>query len=380
MNKREVTSIIAAVVCSLIFGASAWAEETPAPEAAPSEPKVSDIVGYDKGFYIMSPDKRFKMTMGGYIQGLFSAAFIDDAGDTDTFRVRRARLKWFGHLYSEDIQYQLEYDFTGSDPSGKLLSTYLQLVHSPAFKARVGQWKVPFNLEGMSSGSTLQFVDRSIAHAFFGIIPDERETGFGFNGELMDKKIEYELSAFNGEGINTLNENNEFRYIGRFTYNLMGHHGLEFSDTKQSETPNVALAVAAFYNDTPDAAGTDEEKITSLATEVAAKYKGFGGYGAFYYKHTDPDAATSADDTGFLVQGGYFFIPKIFEAGLRFAQVYPDGGSTRAEYTLGMNYYIHDGHRVKFQFDYGALMTEDGVVAGDDRLDHLVRAQLQVKI
>ncbi|HLG18591.1 MAG TPA: porin [Bdellovibrionota bacterium] len=379
MNRTEVTKAIAALLFGYALASPAWAQEEQKPEAAAPAPKVSDIVGYDKGFYIQSADGKFKLVTGGYIQGAFNGQIAESGSETDTFRIRRARLKWYGHLFSKNVQYQAEYDFSSS----KNLSTYLQLVHSDPFKVRVGQWKVPFNLEGIASGSVQQFVDRSIAHSFFGV-PDEREIGFGFNGTLMDKWLEYEVAAMNGEGINTLNQNNEFRYVGRLVANLKGHHGLEFCDTKNSDEPNVAFAVAGMYNDTLDPSTgtppTDEMKVTSITADLSAKFRGFGAHGAFYYMNTKPDAGGSTHDKGFLAQGGYFVMPEKLELGARIARVFVDGGGDTGEYTLGLNYYMFKAHHVKFQFDYSALTTEDGVAAGDDRLDHRVRAQLQVKI
>ncbi len=363
--------------CGIFHGIwDVFAEEAiPAQENPKSETKIEDLVGYDKGFYIQSKDQKFKLVMGGYIQPQFSWQWVEDGGDTDTFRLRRARLKWLGHAFSKNIQYLMEYDLAGS----KMLSAYLQLVAADSFKFRIGQYEVPFNFEGTASGSGLQFVDRSIAHSFFGV-RDERDTGFGVQGELSNRKLEYYLSAFNGEAINTLNTNNELRYVGRLVFNALGYHGLEFSDVKKSKDPVLAFGVAGMFNDILDATTQIESKVSSVTFDTSAKYFGLGVHGAYFFQNTNPDNATSQTDHALLAQVGYFVIPHELEIAARVTKIFKEGTGDQGEYTLGLNFYLFETHNVKFQMDYSALTEEDGVVAGDDRLDHRVRAQLQVKI
>lgn len=351
----------------------ALAEE--AAETQSGDVKISDVVGYNKGFYIQSPDGNNKLTVGGYVQGLGLLQMVDSGTNVDTFRVRRARLKFEGNVYSKDITYELEYDF----PGNKLLSTYIQYAADDALKARIGQFHVPFDFEALVSSSALQFVDRSLVYAFFGI-PDERETGIGIHGALVDGMLEYNLGVFNGEGLNNLNQNNEFRYAGRLMANIMGKHGYEYSDVKMSDEPQLAVGVAGMYNDTPTAgAGTPDKQVTSFTADAGFRNMGWSGHASFYWQSTEPAVGASADDTGWLAQAGYMVLPKELEIVGRVGQVMPDAGGDMAEYTGGFNYYV-DGHRVKLQFDYSVLTTENGIAVGTDRTDHRARAQVQVKL
>jgi phosphate-selective porin OprO/OprP len=378
----------------LLCSAAAYAQDTPAtvPVTEPAvvvapvviAPAAGATVGYDKGFFIQSADERFKLTMSGYIQGLFDARFVEAGGDTDTFRVRRARLTWAGYAYSKNIQYNLEYDL----PSNTLLEATITLIANDQFHYKLGQYHVPFTLENMTSSSTLQFVDRSIVHTFFGL-PNEREPGTGFNGAVLDKKLEYDVGVFNGEGVNTINLNNELRYAGRFVFNIAGNPGTEFADTKISKDPQVAIGAAGMFNDTPDPAtipaggtlanATSEKKVYTAVGDVHAKYEGFSGFAEFLYQRNNPDVGLTTKDKGWMEQMGYMITPK-FEVAERVAQIYPEATHDTAEYTLGLNYYLFDGHRVKFQMDYSALTEKDGVAVGNNRLDYRVRAQFQIKI
>src|SRR5262249_16330323 len=150
-------------------------------------------------------------------------------------------------VFSKNIQYTLEYDFAASS----LRSTYLQLVHCDALKFKVGNFKVPFDLEALVSGSEQQFVDRSIVYTYFGI-PDQREVGATLTGEVADKLIEYEVGAFNGEGNNKINANQSVRWSGRLNFRVAGTKGYEYADTKNSSDPQVMFGVSGMFNNTPD--------------------------------------------------------------------------------------------------------------------------------
>ncbi len=395
MKRWNVLSILAGLglfVSPLLARAEEPAAAAPTTETKPevkSEAKIEDYVGYDKGFYIQSADGKFRLLTTGYIQEQFSALFKESAIDDYNIKVRRARLKFSGNLFSKDVQYELEYDFSTS----KLLNAFGQLVHCDAFKFRFGQYYVPFDFENQASSSNLQFIERSISNAFFGIA-EQREPGLGANGVFGDKKWEYDIGMFNGEGINTNNANKSFRYAGRMVYNIAGHHGYEYADIKPSDTPQIAFGTAAMYNDTPDAAtipvgGTVaafDKVVTSLTGDLSAKYRGLDASGEFLFQRTNPETGSPTNggaktyDKGWVVQGGYMLMPETLEVAARVAHVYVDSGKDLGEYTAGLNYYIYGGHRVKFQVNYSLLTTEDGIAVGNDRLDHQALAQLQLKI
>ncbi len=343
----------------------------------PEPVKAAADVGYKGGFYIKDQDGDFSLKTGGYIQGLFLTEIFDAATpDTYTFRVRRARLKFKGNVFSPEVIYQLEYDFV----SPKLLSTFVGYKPNDDVKITAGQFKVPFNFEGRSSSSTLQFVDRSLLHATFGV-PDEREIGLGVYLSWLEKMIEAELGIFNGDGLTTANVDDKFRYAGRIILNIMGHHGYKFSDTKHSDEPHLAFAVGGFYNETPEAApATGNVETAQLTGDVSLKYNGLGGHAAVIYRNNKPDSAANTDDVGWLAQAGYFFIPNKFEAALRAVNIYPEGGADLGEYSVVLNFFAFGNHKVKLQGEYSLLTTDDGVAVGDDALDHRGRVQLQVKL
>lgn len=351
------------------------------PEALAQNPEpmgksTNDIVGYKNGFYIKSPDGNYTLTLGGYVQALLQGQKNEGAADADTFRVRRARLSLKGNAYRKNIQYNVLYDFAAP----ALTNAFLRLVHSDQFKFQMGQFKVPFNLEALSSVAALQLVDRSIVNTFFGV-PGIWEPGVGIHGMLAGKRFEYSIGTFNGEGINTINANNELRYAGRIVYNALGRFKQKtVSDVKGSESPHLSLVGAGMFNDTLNAAGTAEQKVISLTSEVNFKYRGWGAHGAFFYQHINPDTGVSLKDKAFLIQAGYLLIPEELEIAARVAHIYAESAADQKEYTTGLNYFISQNHRVKLQADYSLLKIENGVAVGNDSINHRGRLQLQVQL
>ena len=111
----RMVRLLVVVVCLLGLQTSAWADaEAEAPAQTEPEIKISDVVGYDRGLYVKTPDNQFKAHLFAYIQGLTQVNLNDTAANVATFRVRRARLGLKGHVFTENIKYYFLYDFSPS--------------------------------------------------------------------------------------------------------------------------------------------------------------------------------------------------------------------------------------------------------------------------
>jgi hypothetical protein len=362
--------LCSAIVLSIFVGGLVLTPTNGQAEAT----SISDVVGYKKGFYIISPDERFKLKIGGYVQGFFRYRALDANSDDNTFRVRRARLKLSGYIYSKVVQYVVEYDFSNST----LFTTVINLAYTPTFNFVIGQYKIPFNFESLTSASTLQFVDRSATHRFFGIA-NEREIGVGAHGKLNNSFVEYRLGIFNGEGINSQNTNKDVRFAGRLVFNLMGRHGTKFSDTGYSEEAHVAFGVGGMFNNTFNAAGTAEQKTSSLTGDISAKYLGTSFHGSIFWQNVNP-IGPAANDLGYLVQAGYFLLPEFIEAAARISLIFPEGSANMHEYAGALNIFFFGNHNVKWATDYTLQHNVDAGGLGDDILHHIVRTMIQVKL
>ncbi|MGI9534069.1 MAG: porin, partial [Thermodesulfobacteriota bacterium] len=164
--------------------------------------------GYKKGLYFKSKDGNWKMKFR--IRGQFQASVVDPSdGITSTnFSVARLRFKWNGNAFRPWFLYTVQ---LGARDSVTLRDLYFDLAYNKRAAPRVGQYKVPFGRQELTSSSTLQFVTRSIVNAEFGY---GRDRGVGMNG-VAGQNFAYGAGVFNGAGRNGRSENSNVLWAGR---------------------------------------------------------------------------------------------------------------------------------------------------------------------
>src|SRR3954469_198773 len=117
---------------------------SPAPTAPQPVPSPS------KGDQASSKNKL--LNISGFVQ----ARFTEARGTTNTFEIRRARLIFDGNL-SDQISYYMQLD--GVKP--QMLDAKVDFKGFRQFGATIGQFKIPFSTESMTSDNLLPFIERS---------------------------------------------------------------------------------------------------------------------------------------------------------------------------------------------------------------------------
>lgn len=340
--------------------------------------------GYNKGFYIGSTDKKFKLKINSYLQLMYEFEHFENSSKEtkNTFRVRRARLTFSGNVFSPNFTFKLQTDMI----KGDILDAYVDYKFNDYFALRVGEFSMPWGRQQLVSSSRQQFLDRSLASSEFvngyevdsdgdGVVnslkKDGRDIGIMGHGKAFDKKLEYQVAVMNGDGRNTLNGNKDFLYLGRAAYNIMGDYGYAESDLEFSDDPALFVGGAVNYNKR----AISKSKVLQAGFETGLKFKGLSLQGEFLYRNLDdPTASKKKIDLGYYAQAGYFIIPKKFEIAARASQVFFDGPrNDKAEFSLGLNYFLWK-RNVKLQSDYSWMPnnTKTGV-----ENDHRLRLKLQ---
>ncbi len=370
-------------------------------------------LGYKKGFFFRTQDDNFYMRMTGRVQMRYGFEDLDNNHDSDeeqdnsSFRLRRARLKWDGHAFKH-IKYKIELALksTGTKDGSKaveVIDWWASYNKAPALSVQFGQWKVPFNRQRVVSSSKLQLIDRASAQDEFTM---DRQIGAMLHGKLFNKKFEYYAGMFNGNGRNeSKNGNNEHLYIGRVSWCPFGAYGKgigeQESDIAWSEKPKAHLSAAIAFDGGADETvklkrvGTitaKEVDRTSLVAEYGLKYKGFSTNAEVYWRkydgidtsELDTNPSTKVIDRGFLVQGGYFFIPKKFEVAGRYSLVDFDNQRTtdaKRETTVGLTWFFA-GHGHKIQANWvridNELARSVSSANSSDDIDNFYRVQYQL--
>lgn len=358
--------------------------------------------GYDKGFFLESADGNFKTTMN--IRGQFRV-IVDDVDDEDTvtdFDLARVRLYWKGHAFRPWFKYKLQVDIR--EDSFNLRDLVFDFAYNKQIVPRVGQYKVPFSREQLTSSSALQFVDRSIVNEFFAF---NRDVGVGVHGKIHDMFF-YEAGVFQGEGRNAdegdfNGEDSNFLWAGRILFSPIGKD-LKFKQNFVKEpTVQIGAAIAGIDSDIVGEGSsalsdeTDQElyeirggdyaalgasglQAISWAADIALLHPRANIEAEYIGTDFSPDGTDASDayDQGFRVQGGVFLIPKVLEIAARYAYIDfdEDVGDLDSlwEITPAISYYLGE-HRWKIQADYSFIQEED--IDGVETDENRFRVQLQ---
>jgi len=347
---------------------------------------------YDKGLTFQAGDN-FKMKFR--IRGQFRLTIDDpDGGLTSTnFSIARLRLKWDGHAFRPWFLYTVQVNIPDDLD---LRDMYFTAAYDNNIMPRVGQWKVPFGRQELTSSSALQFVNRSIVNDEFGF---GRDRGVALMGGLGPQyNFSYSGGVFNGDGRNGTSVDSNMLYAGRIQFGVGGGGGDKAKFKANSSyatgdaygiTPNFAKAptfvVGAAIGAIPglncdrkspdgdqcdryEELGLVQADLTEITGDISFKMPIFNVQGSYYGRWINPDEQGISQDTaydqGFNIQGGVFLMPKTVEFAGRYSYIDydtssgvlpPDVGSVRSStWTLSpaLNYYISHDHRWKIQAEY----------------------------
>lgn len=228
--------------------------------------------GYDKGFFIRSDN--FEIHIGTRTQLQYSATMPDtfmydsllgQEDDTDVaneLSVRRFKLIFNGFAHKPWIKWKVQVDVErfraggGSAGNLRLEEAFVELTQKPWTQVRIGQFKVPYGYEKMTSSGKLNLVDRSIVHSFFGV---NQEPGVALFGQSFDKKIRYDVAVTTGvadnNGFNTRNDldangKSDFRYMARVTWEPLNAYSWEQGAVSAPEKAELSLQLGAMTNRT----------------------------------------------------------------------------------------------------------------------------------
>lgn len=348
----------------------AYERPTPKPPTIPFEVSWKDGKTTFKG-------KGFEMKLSNRIQLRFTSEDLDtgsatSAPERDSFRIRRAKTKFEGWVYTKDLTYDLQVNWPDTaNPIEDVMVNYDFTKGKKSFMLKAGQFKVPFGRQVMTSSGSQQFVDVSNVATTFA---RGRDIGIQLWGTPNEGKLDWRVGIFNGNGrTTTRNDNDDMQLNARLQW-------APFGDTKYAEsdfdsTDKLLFSVAADYEANlreVAAAGSavaHQNDQTILGYEAVVKYKGFSFYAQKYERENDRTKGLSDfDDEGFLIQAGYFITKQQFEVAVRFSEYDPNKGrdnDVRSENGIALNYFFNK-HPHKLQLDY-RLLEDEARVNSDDK-------------
>ncbi len=312
--------------------------------------------------------ENFSMNLGSRLQLRYTYTDPDEGSEAGSFSVRRARFSVFGDAYRH-FNYALQLELAGS--SVQLIDANIRYRLASMATVWAGQGKAYFGRQQLVSSGNLNFVDRSEVDARFSA---KRQAGIALIGQNEAQTFEYNLGIYNGNGINTANDNGRYMKTARVVVTPFGAYPLAESAHDYPESPKLAIGIAGLH--TTDGASSDETAITRLNIESAFMIKGFNFMGEFYLEHADPVNLKSFRTTGWYAQAGYLLPARKNEIAFRYAVIDSDEGFTSGlvETGIAFSHYFYR-HRAKLQAD---LSNINWVNRDSNTLEF--RVQFQVSI
>ncbi|RMH24961.1 MAG: hypothetical protein D6693_09470 [Planctomycetota bacterium] len=349
--------------------------------------QAGGTAGHDGKFFLASPDGAFRLNVGGQIQFRYVLNFRDDGGNVPIgnlrddfesgFQTRRTKLTFDGTVYN-DMFFKIQGIFNRAGGGFALEDAYVGYDYGNGFKAIVGQFKSPFSREQLVSSKRQLAVDRSFVDGLFnagrvqGIMvtysEDTWRTMLSFNDGERTANTDF---ITNNQGVGGVRGGEgDWGFSGRFEYLGGGSWDQfkDFSSARGSEGLAWMLGAALEYQDgAADLILDNGGSLFSYTFDASLEGDGWNAFGAFIGRHVDNEFtdAGSADQYGFVVQGG-IFVTEDIEPFVRWDTLLPDTGSAFNTITFGANWYIH-GHAAKFTLDVQWFLDAPASVGGFDK-------------
>ena len=341
------------------------------------------------------------VNLGGRIQ-LDGALYDDDITDLGSgMEVRRARLFVDGDI-NEDWSYKAQYDFASSSDIKDLYIRY----KGDIGQITIGQSKVPFGLEELTSSKYTTFMERSLPTTAFA---PSRRLGVSWAKAINDWLLQG--MVYGKEANQSINGDQGLGVAGRVSWTPVKtddgliHIGVDGAWMEPSSTTDKT----ARYRTRPeshvtsvrlvDISLTDVDSTTMYDLEFAGVWGGFSAQGEYIMTDVDQSLAGVSNPSfdGYYVQASWFpggetrpykngafgrvKANNAWEFAVRHSEVnLTDGtfvGGEEKNTTFGANYYVNP--YLRFMANYILIDVTNGINGDEDPSVFQFRAAMDFK-
>jgi len=386
------------------------ARKAEADAVAKKESEVGFKVSGAPGKGVTLESKRFSLNLKGRIQVRYQLDVAapdveEERAFEQTAQIGTLRLFFSGHALEPELTYLIQLAVAGRDyrdgATSPVFDAFVDWKAHRDFSLRVGQYFVPFDRLRTVREFALQMADRPRPVAELTLDRDVGITAYS-DSFLGDRSpVAWRFGVFGGGGTN-LSEGKEpgGLIVGRVELRPLGPIDDDSEgDLERRKDPGLAVGAGWASN-----MNTNRARSTTGATfaggvtdhlhaavDAVFKWRGIALEAEVLHKSASVDAIESVDDQGsaivertrsgygWVTQASYTFDPP-FEVVARLARLYAHEGTdpqlvsevaARGQELGGaLNYYIN-GHRMKLQADWIALMPPDFAFAAAQHTAHL---------
>lgn len=330
--------------------------------------------------------KNAKISLVNRFQGRYTLTDPEVGDSVGSFRIRRFHTIFEGTVY-KDWKGLIQVNWTGATvvndvtqsgttvtrtrTQGPVLDdAIIQWAKHPLATVWVGQGKVFFGRQELTSDTKQSFVDRTAVSERFAA---KRDQGIALTGLSKDKQFEYEIGIYNGNGVNQpTNDNKEYATGGRVVWAPLGEYKLEDSSFDYPSTARLAIGGGFFKNTL--GTGNSEADLSRYGAELGFRIQGFSLISEYFTENRDPRVGAELDTDGYYAQAAYLLPNKKIEFAGRYGVISPDVATNQDQKETGVAASFYwDKHTHKLQGDYRILKDERTGVE-----DKEIRLQLQL--
>ncbi|MFO0874363.1 MAG: porin [Phycisphaerales bacterium] len=352
--------------------------------------------GWDNGFFLSSPDGRFRLEIEGEIQFRYIFNYRQQENIVDFtdqykhgFENTRTRLTFRGHVFDKSLQYLIQGGFsraggdapdsnpqTGEVKGGnfQLYDAWVRWQFVDEWSLRAGQFKLPFNREELVYSGYQLAIERSLINESLNI---GRSQGveLEYQGDWMSWDLAYSdggtdnLLGGIGQLVNTFPanspwsiENVEYSFTSRLQFLLAG----DWKQFQQLTSPpgdpfGVLVGAAMHYQENEFGSSQANVSWLNSTADISVAFGGANLFSSFTWSYSDGNFGIW-NIWGLVVQGGVYVAPKL-ELYARWELGQIDSNNNLISppdlsvITAGVNWYI-DGQDAKLSLDVGVGLDD----------------------
>jgi hypothetical protein len=344
--------------------------------------------GHDGAFNLSDASGNYRLNIGGFTQFRYYLNFRDgdvgggghDSGFTNGFEATRTDLIFSGNVINPNTTFYIRTEFN-SNGDFDLLDAYGKYAFDNGTGLIWGQYRAPVFRETLVAETGQLTAEYSLTGTVFD--PDRTQgIAVDYRGDSF-----YGIFSFNDGGDA---RNSSYSGTGEADYGLtarvegkLAGEWNRFDDFTSFRNQDFAALIggAVHYQQTGNTAAFTSGNVPAFQTQgnaflytVDASLEGNGWnvYGAFLGLHSDPDAGSSVDNFGGIIQGGIFVTDNVELFGRwdgLFADedlggITSDGDDNLNTFTVGVNnYFVPDSHAAKLTVDLQYLVEQPSATA-----------------
>ena len=198
------------------------------------EKKQKAWVYWKDGFFIETPDKKFKLQMGGTLN--FDTRVFESGKSATGFDIRRARYDMRGNLYTGDVEHQFRLQLEMADSSAAVRNAYWMFKFMPELNVMVGQFKIPAGgADFLTEEANVNFIE----YATDTPVSPHFDRGINIMSSFLGGKVQSCVGVFNGTGSDADNTQGDWDNDKNYALRLML---VPFKDSESEYIKGLHLA------------------------------------------------------------------------------------------------------------------------------------------